>query len=97
MAIADGQRQHNRAKVYAGHYISKKTNRKCPLVLVVKCGNSQEEKNDSKPGNRGKRDSQVIFMNFFSKVMFDDRMSPLEYDLFRKIHRINGVTPDFYG
>ena len=35
-------------------------------------------------------------MNFFSKVMFDDRMTPLEYDLFNKIRMVAGVTPDFY-
>lgn len=35
-------------------------------------------------------------MNFFSRVTYNDRMSPLDYDLFRKIHSLMGVTPDFF-
>jgi chitin synthase len=35
-------------------------------------------------------------MNFFSRVTFNDRMTPLDYDLFRKIHVLMGVTPDFF-
>ena len=51
---------------------------------------------DKKPGNRGKRDSQLILMNFFSRVTYNDRMTPLDFDLFRKIHILMGVTPDFF-
>jgi chitin synthase len=35
-------------------------------------------------------------MNFFSRVTYNDRMSPLDFDLFRKIHILTGVTPDFF-
>ncbi len=35
-------------------------------------------------------------MNFFSRVTFNDRMTPLDFDLFRKIHILMGVTPDFF-
>ncbi|CAG8435940.1 6900_t:CDS:2 [Diversispora eburnea] len=49
-----------------------------------------------KPGNRGKRDSQLILMNFFSRVTYNDRMCALDYDLFRKIHYLMKVTPDFF-
>ena len=35
-------------------------------------------------------------MNFFSRVTYNDRMSPLDFDLFRKIHVLMGVTPDFF-
>lgn len=35
-------------------------------------------------------------MNFFSAVTYNDRMSPLDFDLFRKIQVLTGVTPDFY-
>ena len=35
-------------------------------------------------------------MNFFSRVTFNDRMTPLDFDLFRKIHVLMGVTPDFF-
>lgn len=35
-------------------------------------------------------------MNFFSRVTFNDRMTPFDFDLFRKIHVLMGVTPDFF-
>ena len=66
-----------------------------PTVVVVKCG-MPAEASEKKPGNRGKRDSQLILMNFFSRVTYNDRMSPLDFDLFRKINVLMGVTPDFF-
>ena len=70
--------------------------RKTPAVVIVKCGTEKEAATEKKPGNRGKRDSQLILMNFFPRVTFNDRMSPLDFDLFRKIHILMGVTPDFF-
>ena len=70
--------------------------RKTPTVIIVKCGTEKEAATEKKPGNRGKRDSQLILMNFFSRVTYNDRMSPLDFDLFRKIHVLMGVTPDFF-
>ncbi|KAG2221816.1 hypothetical protein INT45_013312 [Circinella minor] len=93
LAVADGAKQFNRAKVYAGHYVCK--GHKVPMILVVKCGNPDEE-NKPKAGNRGKRDSQLILMNFFSRVTYNDRMTPLDYELFQKIHYLMGVTPDYF-
>ncbi|CAO3646157.1 unnamed protein product [Cunninghamella blakesleeana] len=88
LAIADGEKQLNMAKVYAGHY------KKVPCITIVKCG-TPEEQNSSKPGNRGKRDSQLILMSFFQRVLFNDRFSELDYDLFWKMTLLmEGVTPD---
>ena len=70
--------------------------RRTPTVIVVKCGTEAEAATEKKPGNRGKRDSQLILMNFFSRVTYNDRMSPLDFDLFRKIQVLMGVTPDFF-
>ena len=70
--------------------------RRTPTVIIVKCGTEQEAATDRKPGNRGKRDSQLILMNFFSRVTYNDRMTPLDFDLFRKLHVLMGVTPDFF-
>lgn len=66
-----------------------------PTMVVVKCG-MESERGDKKPGNRGKRDSQLILMNFFSRVTYNDRMTPLDYDMFRKIQVLMGVTADFF-
>ena len=106
VAIAEGTKRHNMAQVFAGKY---NYNGHCvPTILVVKCG-TPEECNDKKPGNRGKRDSQLILMQFLSKVMFDDRMTPLEFDIFTKMTAVcsapigvpldycaEKMTPDVY-
>ncbi|KAG0171100.1 hypothetical protein DFQ28_001203 [Apophysomyces sp. BC1034] len=93
IAVAVGAKQYNCAKVYAGHYVCK--GHKVPMILVVKCGNPDEQ-GKPKPGNRGKRDSQLILMNFFSRVTYNDRMTPLDYELFQKIQYLFGVTPDYF-
>jgi len=90
-AIADGAKQHNMARAHAGYYIVDK--HRVPAIIVVKCG-TPNEASSAKPGNRGKRDSQILLMNFLSRVTFDDRMTPLDYDLFKKIQHLCGVTPD---
>ncbi|KAI8969577.1 chitin synthase-domain-containing protein [Trametes punicea] len=93
-AVGSGAKAENRAMVYAGHYTV--AGRRTPTVIIVKCGTEAEAATEKKPGNRGKRDSQLILMNFFSRVTYNDRMTPLDYDLFRKIHILMGVTPDFF-
>ncbi|KAJ7502765.1 glycosyltransferase family 2 protein [Mycena galericulata] len=93
-SVGSGSKAQNRAMVYAGHYTV--AGRRTPTVIIVKCGTEDEAASDSKPGNRGKRDSQLILMNFFSRVTYNDRMTPLDFDLFRKMHILMGVTPDFF-
>ncbi|KAG0165866.1 hypothetical protein DFQ30_007908 [Apophysomyces sp. BC1015] len=88
LAVADGEKQLNMAKVYAGHY------KGVPCITVVKCG-TEEEASGPKPGNRGKRDSQLILMSFFQRVLFNDRLSELDYEMFWKMTWLmKGVTPD---
>ncbi|KAG2225412.1 hypothetical protein INT45_010048 [Circinella minor] len=88
LAIADGEKQLNMAKVYAGHY------KNVPCITIVKCG-TEEEQNGAKAGNRGKRDSQLILMSFFQRVLFNDRLSELDYEIFWKLSWLmKGVTPD---
>ncbi|ORX95572.1 hypothetical protein K493DRAFT_24397 [Basidiobolus meristosporus CBS 931.73] len=99
VAIADGSKRHNMAKVYAGYYkfddqtIPFEKQQRVPMILISKCG-TPEEANAPKPGNRGKRDSQIILMSFLQHVMFDDRMTEMEYELFNAIWSTTGVSPD---
>ena len=65
-------------------------------MIIVKCGTENEARTEKKPGNRGKRDSQLVLMNFFSRVTYNDRMTPLDFDMFRKIQSLTGVTADFF-
>lgn len=92
-SVSDGSKAHNMAMVYAGYY-TRVPGRRAPLIVVVKCG-TPEETSEAKPGNRGKRDSQMILINFLQRCTFNDLMSPLDFDLFRKVHTLLGVTPDF--
>ncbi|KAG2185441.1 hypothetical protein INT44_002232, partial [Umbelopsis vinacea] len=92
MAIAEGGKQLNIAKVYAGHYEC--DGQMYPAIAIIKCG-TVDEQNSSKPGNRGKRDSQLILMSFLQRVLFNDRMSVLDYEIFWKITWLmKGITPD---
>ncbi|KAJ2962319.1 hypothetical protein NQZ79_g2561 [Umbelopsis isabellina] len=89
IAIADGEKQLNAAKVYAGHY------KKVPAIVVVKCGTTAEQKTSRKAGNRGKRDSQLILMSFLQRVLFNDRLTELDYEIFWKMTWLTrGITPD---
>lgn len=102
VAVASGSKRHNMAKIYAGFYdygrdsiIPVEKQQRVPVLLVVKCG-TPAEATASKPGNRGKRDSQIVLMSFLQKVMFDERMTELEYEMFNGIWKITGISPDFY-
>ncbi|KAK1920857.1 chitin synthase 3 [Papiliotrema laurentii] len=101
VAIADGHKRHNMAKVYAGFYaydsetVEPSKQQRVPMVLVAKTGNPLE-RTDAKPGNRGKRDSQIVLMSFLQKVMFDERMTTFEYEFFNSIWRCTGIPPDRY-
>lgn len=102
VAVASGSKRHNMAKVYAGFYdygedsvIPTDKQQRVPMMVVVKCG-TEDEATKSKPGNRGKRDSQIILMSFLQKVMFDERMTELEFEMFNGLWRITGISPDFY-
>ncbi|RYP65943.1 hypothetical protein DL769_006170 [Monosporascus sp. CRB-8-3] len=102
VAVASGSKRHNMAKVYAGFYdygakspIPVEKQQRVPMMLVSKCG-TPDEATKSKPGNRGKRDSQIILMSFLQKVMFDERMTELEFEMFNGLWKVTGISPDYY-
>lgn len=102
VAVASGSKRHNMAKVYSGFYdyganssIPINKQQVVPMMCVVKCG-TPDELTKSKPGNRGKRDSQIILMSFLQKVMFDERMTELEFEMFNGLWKVTGISPDFY-
>lgn len=83
ISLSPGHKRYNRATLHAGHY--EKDGKRTKILLVNKCGNPEERQ---KKGNRGKRDSQVIIMSFFSKLLYHDRMSPLDHGIYRKISQL---------
>ncbi|KAJ3306862.1 hypothetical protein HDV03_003899 [Kappamyces sp. JEL0829] len=91
LAVAEGAKQHNMAKVYVAWYNYQ--GHSVPTILVVKCGLPTEQ---TKPGNRGKRDSQMILMRFLERITFNQRLCPLEYELFLKMNYLMGTSPDCF-
>lgn len=90
-SLGDGDKQHNMGKVYSGLY--EVQGHSVPYIVVVKVGKPSERQ---KPGNRGKRDSQMILMRFLSRVHFNSPMAPLELEIYRHLKYIIGVNPSFY-
>lgn len=101
VAVAQGSKRHNMAKIYAGFYkyndetVPVEKQQRVSVLTVVKCG-TPDEAGGAKPGNRGKRDSQIILMSFFQKVTFDERMTELEFALLEAIYRVTGLMAEFY-
>lgn len=76
-ALSSGSKKYNRAKVYVGTYSVDSTT--CKIIVVNKIG----AENEPARGNRGKRDSQVILLGFFSRLIYRDRMCPLDFEIYR--------------
>lgn len=74
-------------KVYSGLY--EHEGHVVPYLVVAKVGKPSER---SKPGNRGKRDSQVLLMRFLNRVHEDLEMAPLELEIYHQIKNIIGVV-----
>lgn len=90
-AIGEGSKELNYAKVYSGLY--ENDGNIVPYLVIVKVGTPSEE---YRPGNRGKRDSQLILMSFFNHVQRQAPMSPLELEIFYCINNVIGVDPERY-
>lgn len=90
-SLGEGMKQHNMGKVYSGLY--EVQGHIVPFLVIVKIGKPSEV---SRPGNRGKRDSQMILMRFLNRVHYNTAMSPLELEMYHQIRNIIGVNPTFY-
>ena len=91
ISVGKGHMRLNRGKVYAGFY--ENAGHRVPFIVVVKIGNTSER---SRPGNRGKRDSQMILFRFLSKVHSDLPMNPLELAIYHAIRDVILVDPSVY-
>ncbi|KAJ1333546.1 Chitin synthase [Microdochium nivale] len=92
-SIGTGIEQLNYGKVYSGLYEFE--GNVVPYIVVVKMGKESEQAK-SKPGNRGKRDSQVLLMSFLNRVHHRSPMNPLELEMFHQINNVIGVDPELY-
>ncbi|KAI5861876.1 glycosyltransferase family 2 protein [Durotheca rogersii] len=92
-SVGTGSEQLNYGKVYSGLY--EYEGNVVPYLVVVKVG-KESEQSKSKPGNRGKRDSQILLMSFLNRVHHRAPMNPLELEMFHQINNIIGVDPELY-
>ncbi|KAF2222813.1 CHS5 chitin synthase, class V [Elsinoe ampelina] len=90
-SLGEGQKQHNMGKIYSGLY--EVQGHIVPFMVIVKVGKPSEV---SRPGNRGKRDSQMILMRFLNRVHYNLPMAPMELEMHHHIRNIIGVNPTFY-
>ncbi|KAF8634627.1 hypothetical protein AX15_000804 [Amanita polypyramis BW_CC] len=90
-SVGEGSRALNYGKVYSGLYEFE--GHVVPYMVVVKVGKPTER---SKPGNRGKRDSQILVMHYLNRVHFDAPMSPLELEIYHQMRNVIGIDPAFY-
>ncbi|KAH7888944.1 glycosyltransferase family 2 protein [Phlebopus sp. FC_14] len=90
-SIGEGSQKLNYGKVYSGLYEFE--GHVVPYIVVVKVGKPTER---SKPGNRGKRDSQILLMQYLNRVHFDSPMSPLELEIYHQMRHVIGIDPTFY-
>ena len=92
-SVGQSNDQLNYGKVYSGLY--EYEGNVVPYIVVVKVGKESEQAKP-KPGNRGKRDSQVLLLSFLNRVHHRSPMSPLELEMFHQINNIIGVDPELY-
>ncbi|RKP03804.1 hypothetical protein CXG81DRAFT_9112 [Caulochytrium protostelioides] len=90
-STGEGSKQLNMAKVYSGLF--EHQGHVVPYMVVVKVGKASER---ARPGNRGKRDSQLLLMRFLNRVHFNAPMAPLELEMYHQFKNVIGVDPNFY-
>lgn len=62
-------------------------------IAIVKAGKPTER---FKPGNRGKRDLQILLMHYLNRVHFDAPMNSLELEIYHQMRNVIGTDPAFY-
>uniref|UniRef100_A0A060TBL5 chitin synthase n=1 Tax=Blastobotrys adeninivorans TaxID=409370 RepID=A0A060TBL5_BLAAD len=73
------------------------TSKRVPMLCITKCGNPVERVWEStRPGNRGKRDSQLILLRLLQRVMFNERMTDLENEICIALMKLMKIKPDTF-
>lgn len=93
-SLGMNRKKINYAKVYSGFYETGRN--RVPYLVVVKVGSPKEAASlEVVPGNRGKRDSLVLVFSFLERCMnlANNRMTPLEYELFNQFYNVLGIDP----
>lgn len=81
------QHTKNRARVY--HGILQKGHKFLKYIVVVKCGLPAEAHTSAKPGNRGKRDSQLITIGYYNRIHYGRELTELDSAIQRAMVDLN--------
>lgn len=90
-----GRRRDNYASVYAGTYEKEVQEVEISLkyVVVVKRG-APEEQSSGRPGNRGKRDSQLVLAGMFNRIHYNREPSELDMALVKALFSLGMPAKD---
>eukprot|EP00584_Thalassiosira_punctigera_P006391 CAMPEP_0172531652 /NCGR_PEP_ID=MMETSP1067-20121228/4967_1 /TAXON_ID=265564 ORGANISM="Thalassiosira punctigera, Strain Tpunct2005C2" /NCGR_SAMPLE_ID=MMETSP1067 /ASSEMBLY_ACC=CAM_ASM_000444 /LENGTH=1075 /DNA_ID=CAMNT_0013316051 /DNA_START=36 /DNA_END=3264 /DNA_ORIENTATION=- len=77
----------NRARVY--HGILQKGHKFLKYIVVVKVGLPAEATTSAKPGNRGKRDSQLITIGYYNRIHYGRELTELDSAIQRAMVDLN--------
>jgi len=77
----------NRARVY--HGILQKGHKFLKYIVIVKCGLPKEASTSAKPGNRGKRDSQLITIGYYNRIHYGRELTELDSAIQRAMVDLN--------
>lgn len=103
-SLGKGAKRQNVVRVYSGWYKyqnGKEEVHEVPYIVVVKIGFAHEA--TEKPGNRGKRDSQLILFNFLSKMFYLNqglktksvRLNKLDEELVKRFTELERDVNDY--
>ncbi|KAJ2910078.1 ATP-dependent RNA helicase [Coemansia aciculifera] len=94
ISVGEGPREFNAAEVIPGSYLSL-NGITVPCILIIKVGTRRERETETpKAGNRGKRDSQLIVLQWLRNVLLNDHLTPLEFELCRSASQMAKLNPD---
>ncbi|KAJ1718913.1 hypothetical protein LPJ53_006219, partial [Coemansia erecta] len=65
----------------------------CTYLVIAKIGKPTEK---LRPGNRGKRDSQMLLLHFLNRVHFEAPMSSLDLEIYHQMKDVIGIHPSLY-
>lgn len=92
-SVEDGRKAENKGQIFSGVYNVK--GHSLPYIVLVKTGNDTE-KDKNKPGNRGKRDSQILLMRFLHNIYARNTLTEFEYAMYHEMKDVLGVSPEMY-
>jgi chitin synthase len=71
------------------HGILQKGHKFLKYITVVKCGLPEEAMTSAKPGNRGKRDSQLVIMGYYNRIHYGRELTELDSAIQRAMVDLN--------